>query len=152
MKKQLEQYLPIVEVYNTEGRQAAASYIREKTDYKNCYALINRMKLNRELMYDPDKDIFRIGVSASCDAVPEEDSDAFMTLDELIGRADSAIHIPPAKPMSTHHDDLHELALNLLKERFLLLNRYVSINPIDNEICVNQDLAHADGYRVKLKY
>ena len=123
---QKSQIPEIIQLYNTEGSKAANEVLVTKYGYKDPSVFYRRVKSLGMYVYDKSSKKY---VEADR-AAPEEEPCA------------------PIPQQASKEDALAKLANELINERFLILSRYVRLDPMGRQILIDETLLRADGYRV----
>ena len=131
----------IVEEYNNKGKTAAYDLLQNRYRIRHPYFVLARIRKCGKYTYDPDTDRFM-----QVEAGPEER--VFMNLDELCGTA-----VVKAQPLEESITDSRPMAMEklvheLISDRLLTLNRYITLDSSARRILIDQTSLTADGYQI----
>ena len=133
----------LVELYNSEGRTALYDLLRSKYGMKQPYFVLQRIKDSDRFEYDSESD--RFTDTAGCAA-----DDVFMDLDDLC--SGQIVKNPAANDtandLSPRKSALEQLVNELINDRLLTLNKYITMDSASRTILIDQTSLAQDGYRI----
>jgi hypothetical protein len=133
-------YAQVIDIYNKSGSAAAAELLTKSYGIKYPRNLIYRLKNTPEYMYDRSADKFAI-------SAPVDTGKIFMGLDELC-MTDSPSSLQPSRNASGDVPQIKDLIQQLLVERLLELNAYVTIDHINKVATIRRSALVSMGYTV----
>ena len=145
IKIQKEDKKQLAITYNTEGKDAMYSLIKEKYMVKNPSCVIKSMKKASYLAYHPENDRFMFGEQE------EMESNIFLNIETLCSRT-SKSETSVTSIISEKHPQksMDVLIQELIGERLLALSQYVSLDPNEKILRVDETWLKSDGYRLIL--
>lgn len=138
---QKSQIPEIIQLYNTEGPKAANEALVTKYGYKEPSAFFRRVKSLGMYVYDKgskkyveadraaSKESARLGMDEPCATNPQQTSVS-------------------VSQWQKKEETLAKLANELINERFLILSRYVRLDPMERQVFIDETSLRADGYKV----
>ena len=145
IKIQKEDKKQLAITYNTEGKDAMYSIIREKYMVKNPTCVFTSMKKASYLAYNPEDDRFMFGEQETTEA------NIFLDIEALCSRtAKNETSVTVVKSEKTPHKSMDALIQELIGERLLTLSQYVSLDPVEKVLRVDETWLKNDGYRLIL--
>ncbi len=145
IKIQKEDKKQLAITYNTEGKDAMYSLIREKYMVKNPSCVFTSMKKASYLAYNPENDRFMFGEQEATEA------NIFLDIEALCsGKTQSEKSDSPIESAVHLHKSMDVLIQELIGERLLALSQYVSLDPVEKVLRVDETWLKNDGYRLIL--
>ena len=137
-----EEFPEIVKKYNSGGKAAAYEYLRDKYGIKQPYFVIDRIRRSKKYIYDSTTDQFsEQGKSSS--------EDIFMDLDELCGTITAVAEKPSESVLDTRPAAMEKLVHELIRDRLLMLSRYIVLDSSTRTILIDRTSLSADGYSIE---
>lgn len=135
-----EDLLELAQIYNKDGKKELFNQIRNKYEIKNASALFSRMKKNKTLNYDIQKNRF-------CLETEEIGENLFLSLEDLCPSSFTV-----NKPAASISDNaaMEKMVKELIEDRLLELSKYVTINSFSKQIVIDKTSMINDGYRVMI--
>jgi len=131
--------------YNKEGKDAMYSVIKEKYMVKNPTCVFTSMKKAAYLAYNPENDRFMFGEQEAMEANIFLDIETLcsekMQSEKTAGLVKSEVHL---------HKSMDMLIQELIGERLLKLSQYVSLDPVEKVLRIDETYLKSDGYRLIL--
>lgn len=146
IKIQKEDKKRLAITYNTEGKDAMYSLIREKYMVKNPSCVLKSMKKASYLAYHPENDRFML------EEQEEMEANIFLDIETLCSRTSESETSVTAAIKSEKHPQksMDVLIQELIGERLLTLSQYVSLDPNEKILRVDETWLKSDGYRLIL--
>ena len=145
IKIQKEDKKRLAITYNTEGKDAMYSLIREKYMVKNPSCVFTSMKKASYLAYNPENDRFMFREQEATEANIFLDIETLCSGKRQLEKSDS-----PIKSAVHLHKSMDALIQELIGERLLTLSQYVSLDPVEKVLRVDETWLKNDGYRLIL--
>lgn len=140
IKIQKEDKKQLAITYNTEGKEAMYSIIKEKYMVKNPSCVFTSMKKAPYLSYDPERDRFMFREQETMEA------DIFLDIETLCSGTTATVVESTKHP----HKSMDVLIQELIGERLLTLSQYVSLNTSEKTLRVDETWLKKDGYQLIL--
>lgn len=132
----------LAELYNSEGKRAVYEVIKTKFNIKNPYQVVNRMRNKPSLYYNEEKDFFDIGNTVQPESI-------FMTMEELCSpNVPHHITRKEQEEIDSRHAAMDKLIRELIGDRLLELNKYVTIDSLSKRIIIDKTTLIQDGYQL----
>lgn len=145
IKIQKEDKKQLAITYNTEGKDAMYSMIREKYMVKNPTCVLTSMKKASYLAYNPENDRFMFGEQEAMEA------NIFLDIETLCSGKKECNQADISEKSATHlHKSMDALIQELIGERLLTLSQYVSLDPVEKILRIDETWLKSDGYRLIL--
>ena len=133
IKIQKEDKKQLAITYNTEGKDAMYSLIREKYMVKNPSCVFTSMKKASYLAYNPENDRFTFEEQEAMEA------NIFLDIETLCsGTSESETSVTTIKSEKHQHKSMDVLIQELIGERLLVLSQYVSLDPSEKTLRVDE--------------
>lgn len=134
-----EDLLELAQIYNKDGKKELFNQIRNKYEIKNASALFSRMKKNKTLNYDIQKNRF-------CLETEEIGENLFLSLEDLC----PSFPVNKSAVSATNNAAMEKMVKELIEDRLLELSKYVTINSFSKQIVIDKTSMITDGYRVMI--
>ena len=145
IKIQKEDKKQLAITYNTEGKDAMYSLIREKYMVKNPSCVFTSMKKVAYLAYHPENDRFMFGEQE------EMEANIFLDIETLCsGTSENETSVTVIKPEKHPQKSMDALIQELIGEQLLALSQYVSLDLNEKILRVDETWLKSDGYRLIL--
>ena len=145
IKIQKEDKKQLAIIYNTEGKDAMYSVIKEKYMVKNPTCVFTSMKKAAYLAYNPEHDRFMCGEQEAMEA------NIFLDIETLCSQKTQTEQSNRSfEPAVQPHKSMDALIQELIGERLLTLSQYVSLDPIEKRLRVDETWLKKDGYQLIL--
>lgn len=145
IKIQKEDKKQLAITYNSEGKNAMYSIIKDKYMVKNPSCVFKSMKKASYLAYNPENDRFMFSEQETMEA------NIFLDIEALCsGTAKTATLVTTVKSEQTPHKSMDTLIQELIGERLLTLSQYVSLDPVEKVMRVDESCLKTNGYRLIL--
>lgn len=145
IKIQKEDKKQLAITYNTEGKDAMYSVIKEKYMVKNPTCVFTSMKKAAYLAYNPENDRFMFGEQEAMEA------NIFLDIETLCsGKTQSEKTAGLEKSEVHFHKSMDMLIQELIGERLLKLSQYVSLDPVEKVMRIDETYLKSDGYKLIL--
>lgn len=136
-----EAFPEIINQYNSGGKKAAYSMIRERYGIQHPGNVVRRIKECGKYTYDAETDCFHENGESVSDSV-------FMGLEELCGTSlakvpSTSIEAPVSKPAA-----MEKLIHELISDRLLAMSRYITLDLSTRTVLIDRTTLSADGYRI----
>lgn len=137
----------LVEIYNTKGRTEMYDHIRSRFGLKNPYFILRRLMKSDSYNYDEAADKF---YPAEAGSSRDEQSELFMSLDELCGR-----QLPMRAPeksslKASQSEAMENLVHTLISDKLLELSRYVWLDSDSKMVRVDRSTLEQNGYKLEI--
>lgn len=141
MKVSEEELIRIANVYNTQGKSAAISLLRDEYQYQNISNMWMRLR-SRKLIEN--------------DTVTESDAkknnsfnpdDVFISMDELCSTSKNK-EKNKSFPTIKKTVSMEKLIQDLIGERLLEISKYIILNVTDKTMIVDKTTLSDDGYKL----
>ncbi|SDY94764.1 hypothetical protein SAMN05660462_01324 [Proteiniborus ethanoligenes] len=137
-----QDYEKIVNIFNESGEKIAIDYIQQNYGIKAPRGVISRIKQSPEYSYDKEN---RKIIKSS-----KQDESIFMGLDELCSKGITPMD-PVTPVLSTRSNDILELLFrDLMQEKLLELNKYITLNRYSATIEIDKQALVKDGYQINI--
>lgn len=132
----------LADLYNSAGKHAVYDVIRTQFHVKNPTCIFKRMREHPVLSYSREKDCFEIGALKNTE-------DVFMSMEELCSPIVPQ-HIPmkEQEELDSRPAAMDKLIRELIGDRLLELNKYVTIDSLSKRIIVDKTTLSQDGYKL----
>ena len=145
IKIQKEDKKQLAITYNTEGKDAMYSVIKEKYMVKNPTCVFTSMKKAAYLAYNPEHDRFMFGEQEAMEA------NIFLDIETLCSQKTQTEQSNRSfEPAVQLHKSMDVLIQELIGERLLTLSQYVSLDPVEKVLRVDETWLKKDGYQLIL--
>ncbi|MFA9466386.1 MAG: hypothetical protein ACERKN_19155 [Velocimicrobium sp.] len=132
----------LADLYNTTGKQAVYKVIRTRFNVKNPTCVFKRMCENPDLSYNSEKDCFETGVLKNTKNV-------FMSMEELCSPIiPQHANTKEQEEIDNRSAAMDKLIRELIGDRLLELNKYVTIDSLSKRIIVDKTTLIQDGYQL----
>lgn len=148
IKIQKEDKKQLAITYNTEGKDAMYSVIKEKYMVKNPTCVFTSMKKAAYLAYNPENDRFMFGEQEAMEAM---EANIFLDIETLCSGKTQSEKTAGLEKSEVHlHKSMDMLIQELIGERLLKLSQYVSLDPVEKVLRIDETYLKSDGYRLIL--
>lgn len=145
IKIQKEDKKQLAVTYNSKGKDAMYSMIRDKYMVKNPSCVFKSMKKASYLAYNPENDRFMFSEQETMEA------NIFLDIETLCsGTAKAEPLITTVKAEQPPYKSMDTLIQELIGERLLTLSQYVSLDPMEKVMRVDESWLKTNGYRLIL--
>ena len=120
----------IVDTYNSLGKQAAVKFVTDTYGIRYDSA-IKRLRRESEYIYNQRRDRY---------VLKSESDSPFLSLEEL----ENTNKIPKAQAVNTD-----EIVLNLIKDKFFEISKYIALEQSNKKIVLNMAAAKGAGYEIE---
>ena len=132
----------LADLYNHSGKQAVYEVIRTRFNVKNPTCVFKRMCENTVLSYNSEKDCFETGAL-------EKTENVFMSMEELCSPiVPQHVSIKEQEEIDRRPAAMNKLIQELIGDRLLELNKYVTIDSLSKRIIVDKTTLIQDGYQL----
>lgn len=148
-----EDFLKLVDIYNSQGKSAMYRYVRETYDIKQPFFVRKRIIDDGDYIYDADNDRFMISAEAAQQTNMTDAESVFMGIEELCEHSNdnrAAIH-DSQRPDSVREAEIRNLFHTLVEDRLIELSKYVYLNPSQKSVSIDRSALEEDGYRVMIQ-
>lgn len=132
----------LAELYNVQGKKALYGLLNSKYSIKNPYFVFRRMCETPELCYNSERKVFALDEKTGTEKV-------FLSIEELCSPV-----IPQhggnkkQQEIDSKAAALEKLIRELIGDRLLELNRYVTIDSLSKRIIIDKTMLVTDGYQM----
>ncbi|PLT84555.1 hypothetical protein [Mediterraneibacter gnavus] len=148
IKIQKEDKKQLAITYNTEGKDAMYSVIKEKYMVKNPTCVFTSMKKAAYLAYNPENDRFMFGEQEAMEAM---EANIFLDIETLCSGKTQSEKTAGLEKSEVHlHKSMDMLIQELIGERLLKLSQYVSLDPVEKVMRIDETYLKSDGYKLIL--
>lgn len=145
IKIQKEDKKQLAITYNSEGKDAMYSMIRDKYMVKNPSCVFTSMKKASYLAYNPENDRFMLSEQETMEA------NIFLDIETLCsGTAKAETVVTTVKSEQTPYKTMDTLIQELISERLLTLSQYISLDSVEKVMRVEESRLKTNGYRLIL--
>lgn len=132
----------VIEIYNSNGKEAAYKYLTEQHGIKYPYNVIKRLQTNEKNNYDKGTDSFRLQDESLQDSI-------FMSMEQLC----SPMVMQHEQPLKQQFIDNRPVAMEkliheLVGDRLLELSKYIRLDSTTRTMIVDQTSLKNAGYRL----
>ena len=129
----------LAELYNSTGKQALYEVIRTRFSIKNPTCVFKRMRENKVLSYNSEKDCFETGALKNTENV-------FMSMEELCSPIiPQHVSAREQEEIDSRPAAMDNLIRELIGDRLLELSKYVTIDSLSKRIIVDKTTLIHDG-------
>lgn len=148
IKIQKEDKKQLAITYNTEGKDAMYSVIKEKYMVKNPTCVFTSMKKAAYLAYNPENDRFMFGEQEAMEAM---EANIFLDIETLCSGKTQSEKTAGLEKSEVHlRKSMDMLIQELIGERLLKLSQYVSLDPVEKVMRIDETYLKSDGYKLIL--
>jgi hypothetical protein len=122
----------IVDTYNSLGKQAAVKFVTDTYGIRYDTA-VKRLRKESGYIYNQRRDRY---------ILKSESDSPFLSLEEL--ETGNKLEIPKSKAIDTN-----EIVLNLIKDRFFEISKYITLEQSNKKILFNRAAAKNAGYEIE---
>lgn len=141
-KVKKEDLKKLAELYNSDGKQAVYELLRSRFHVKNPTCVFKRMIENPELLYNAEKDHFETGKM-------QHSEDVFMSMEELCSPIiPQHVSTKEQNEIDSRPAAMDKLIRELIGDRLLELNKYVTIDSLSKRIIVDKTTLNQDGFQL----
>ena len=132
----------LADLYNSAGKHALYDVIRNRFSVKNPTCIFKRMREHPALRYNSEKDRFETESLKNAE-------DVFMSMEELCSPiVPQHIHSKEQEELDSRPAAMDKLIRELIGDRLLDLNKYVTIDSLSKRIIVDKTTLGQDGYKL----
>ena len=122
----------IVDTYNSSGKQAAVKFVIDTYGIRYDSA-IKRLRRESEYIYNQRRDRY---------VLKSESDSPFLSLEEL--ETSNQLKVPKKQTFDTN-----EIVLNLIKDKFFEISKYITLEQSSKKILLNKAAAKNAGYEIE---
>lgn len=123
-----------IELFNSKGRTAAETYLKETCDIK--FTTFQR-KIKKDTIYQFNRS------NKKYEKIPDKNN-CFLTMTDLCKEKQ-------LEEKSSNSNSKEDIIIDLIKDRFNELCKYIHIEQSTKNILINQKLLELDGYTVVIQ-
>ena len=132
----------LADLYNAAGKHTLYDVIKKRFSIKNPTCIFKRMREHPTLRYSSEKDRFET------ESVKNTE-DVFMSMEELCSPiVPQHIHSKEQEELDSRPAAMDKLIRELIGNRLLELNKYVTIYSLSKRIIVDKTTLSQDGYKL----
>lgn len=132
----------LAELYNNQGKKAVYALLDSKYGVKNPYFVLRRMYESQDLAYNAEADQFRTDEMQSTENI-------FMSMEELCSPVITQhVSSKEQQELDSRPAAMDKLIRELIGDRLLELNKYVTIDSLSKRIIVDKTSLTTDGYQL----
>lgn len=132
----------LAELYNSQGKKAVYALLDSKYGVKNPYFVLRRMYESQDLGYNAGADQFRTDEMQSTENI-------FMSMEELCSPIITQhVSSKEQQELDSRPAAMDKLIRELIGDRLLELNKYVTIDSLSKRIIVDKTSLTTDGYQL----
>lgn len=132
----------LAEMYNANGKQTVYEMLRTRFQVKNPTCVFKRMTENPTLFYNAEKNCFETGKM-------QHSEDVFMSMEELCSPIiPQHVGVKEQHELDSRPAAMDKLIRELIGDRLLELNKYVTIDSLSKRIIVDKTTLNQDGYQL----
>jgi hypothetical protein len=121
----------IVDTYNSLGKQSAVKFVTDTYGIRYDSA-IKRLRRESEYIYNQRRDRY---------VLKSESDSPFLSLEEL--ETGNQLEMPKKQTIDTN-----EIVLNLIKDKFFEISKYITLEQSSKKILLNKAAAKNAGYEI----
>lgn len=122
----------IVDTYNSLGKQAAVKFVIDTYGIRYDTA-VKRLRKESEYIYNQRRDRY---------VLKSESDSPFLSLEEL--ETGNQLEMPKKQTIDTN-----EIVLNLIKDKFFEISKYITLEQSSKKILLNKAAAKNAGYKIE---
>lgn len=137
----------LAEIYNSQGKKAVYALLDSRYGVKNPYFVLRRMYETPTLAYDAEIDHFQTDQFQTEEMQSAEN--IFMSMEELCSPiVTQHVSSKEQQELDSRPAAMDKLIRQLIGDRLLELNKYVTIDSLSKRIIVDKTTLTQDGYQL----